>query len=127
VIDTMAIDTADVPKLSRANEKNVRDGYLAVRSELQLVLLAAKEIPVDELPRLLGQIEEIRVTALARLTGPASASQPDELLDVHEAAHRLRLSKDYLYRHHARLPFTRRIGKRLLFSRTGIEKYIRTA
>ena len=123
----MAIEMADVPKLSRTSGKNVRDGYPTMQSKLQFVLLAVNELPVGELPRLLGQIEKIRVTAMARLTGSAPAPQPDELLDVDEAARRLRLSKDYLYRHHARLPFTRRIGKRLLFSSIEIEKYIRTA
>jgi hypothetical protein len=95
-----------------------------MRNELQLVLLAAKELPVAELPALLGQIEEIRVTALARLTAPGPAPQSDELLDVDEAARKLGMSKDYLYRNHAALPFTRRMGKRLLFSSVGIEKYI---
>jgi hypothetical protein len=70
-----------------------------MRNELQLVLLAAKELPVGELPGLLGQIEEIRVTAMARLTAPAPPPQSDVLLDVDEAARRLSLSKVCLYRH----------------------------
>jgi excisionase family DNA binding protein len=123
----MAIDAANVPKLSRTNGKSVRDGHPAMQSELQFVLLAVTEMPIGELPRLLGQIEEIRVTAMARLTAPAPSPQADELLDVDEAARRLGLSKDYLYRNHASFPFTRRIGRRLLFSRIEIEKYIRTA
>ena len=97
-----------------------------MRAELQYVLTAAKELPAEELPRLLGELEEIRCTAMARLSAPASTtSKSDELLDVAEAAHRLGISKDYLYRHHARLPFTRRMGRGLRFSALGIEKYIR--
>ncbi len=97
-----------------------------MRAELQHVLTAAKELPAEDLPRLLGELEEIRCTAIARLTAPAStAPQSDELLDVDEAARRLGTSKDYLYRHHARLPFTRRMGRSLRFSALGIEKYIR--
>lgn len=97
-----------------------------MRAELQHVLTAAKELPAEDLPRLLGELEEIRCTAIARLTAPATtAPQSDELLDVDEAARRLGTSKDYLYRHHARLPFTRRMGRNLRFSALGIEKYIR--
>src|SRR5271163_4632750 len=98
-----------------------------MRDELQLVLMAARELPNGELPRLLGELEEIRVTAMARLTAPAPALSPhhDELLDTAEAAHRLGISKDFLYRNHRDFPFTRRVGRRLLFSSLGIEKYIR--
>jgi predicted DNA-binding transcriptional regulator AlpA len=78
-------------------------------------------------PELLGDLEEIRATAIARLSSPAVPPPEDELLDVEEAARRLGMSKDYLYRNHAALPFVRRMGKRLLFSSRGIEKYIKTA
>jgi hypothetical protein len=69
-----------------------------MRHELQLVLMFAKELPAGELPRLLGELEEIRATAMARLTAPAMAQlqQHDELLDTAEAAHRLGISKDFL-------------------------------
>lgn len=97
-----------------------------MRNELQNVLMAARELPVDDLPRLIGDLEEVRCTAMARLSAPtAFAPQSDELLDVDEAARRLCTSKDYLYRNHPRLPFTRRMGRNLRFSSLGIEKYIR--
>ena len=98
-----------------------------MRNDLQLVLRAATELPAGELPRLIGELEEIRVTAMARLTGPAPAQpqQHDELLDTAQAAHRLGISKDFLYRNHRGFSFTRRVGRRLLFSSAGIEKYIR--
>jgi hypothetical protein len=99
-----------------------------MQPELQTVLMRVKEIPVEDLPRLLGDLEEIRCTAMARLAAPAPvASQSDELLDVDGAARRLGISKDYLYRHHARFPFTRRMGKRLLFSSFGIDCHIKQA
>jgi predicted DNA-binding transcriptional regulator AlpA len=63
---------------------------------------------------------------MARLTAPPPAqSQADELLSAPEAGRRLGISQDYLYRHHSDFPFTRRLGRRLLFSALGIEKYIR--
>lgn len=97
-----------------------------MRNELEIVLIAARELPAAELPRFLGELEEIRCTAMSRLTAPAPGIAPaDELLGVEEAARRLGMSKDYLYRHHNILGFTRRMGKRLLFSSLGIERHIR--
>lgn len=98
-----------------------------MRHELQLVLMAVKDLPAGELPRFLGELEEIRVTAIARLTipAPAQVQQHDVLLDTAEAAHRLGISKDFLYRNHGDFQFTRRVGRRLLFSSLGIEKHIR--
>ena len=93
---------------------------------LKAILAQARTVAPDELPRLLGDVEEIRATALARLTAPQPIqSQADELLDVSEAAKRLGISEDYLYRHHKNLPFTRHMGRKLLFSLRGIEKHIK--
>ena len=54
------------------------------------------------------------------------ASEPDRLLDVDAAAQRLGASKDWLYHHARRLPFTVRQGRLLRFSSHGIARYIRT-
>jgi hypothetical protein len=96
-----------------------------MRAELQGVLIEARELPVDQLPRLIGDLEEIKAMAMARLTAPAPPSQADELLDVQAASKRLGLSCDFLYHHHQRFPFTRRMGRKLLFSSLGIDVYIR--
>ena len=96
-----------------------------MRDELQAVLLAAQQVPADQLPQLLGELEEVRCTAIARLSAPAPTQPEDYLLDVEAAAHRLGVSKDYLYRHGSDFPFTRRIGRKLLFSSLGIDRHIR--
>ncbi len=97
-----------------------------MRPELEPILSSARQLSPEELPRLLGDLEEIRTTALARLTAPALQPQsPDAMLDVEEAAVRLGTSRSYLYRHHKRFPFTRRMGRSLRFSANGIEQYIR--
>ena len=96
-----------------------------MRVELQTVLMAARELPAGELPRLLGELEEIRCTAMARLITPTAVQRPDELLMVEPAAARLGLSVDYLYRNHSRLPFTRRMGRSLRFGSLGIDEYIK--
>ncbi|MGB0014368.1 MAG: hypothetical protein WBQ03_22420 [Candidatus Sulfotelmatobacter sp.] len=96
-----------------------------MRNELQTVLLVAQELATAELPHLLGELEEIRCIAMARLITPTAVQRPDELLMVEPAAARLGLSVDYLYRNHFRLPFTRRMGRSLRFSSLGIDEYIK--
>jgi hypothetical protein len=49
----------------------------------------------------------------------------DRLLNVQEAAVKLRVTVDWLYRHHKQLPFVVRHGRPLRFSELGIEDYIR--
>jgi len=90
------------------------------------ILQAARELPAEELPGLIGRLEAAKATAWARLTVPASkAEQHDELLNVTEAARRLGIGKDYLYRHASDYSFTRREGRKLLFSAAGIDRHIR--
>jgi excisionase family DNA binding protein len=97
-----------------------------VRDEIQVALKLAQELPPEQLPRLLGELEEVRCTAKARLSAPRQVRrvEPDSLLAVGEASRRLGVSRDYLYRHSKDLPFTRRMGRRLLFSSQGIGKHI---
>ena len=83
---------------------------------LQLVLNAARELPAEELPGLIGQLEAAKATAWARLAAPTPThSERDELLSVLEAARRLGVSEDYLYRHSREYPFTRRRGGSFCF------------
>ncbi len=96
-----------------------------MRNELQSALHLAGSLPADELPRLLGELEEVRTTALARLSTPATPAQPDQLLDIEQAAVKLSCSRDYLYRHSSEFPFTRRLGRKVLFSSVGIEDHLR--
>ena len=87
---------------------------------------AQTELPREELPALIGELESIKAVAFARLAAPVQASQNhDERVGIAEAARRLGLSKDYLYRHRNQFSFTRRQGRKLLFSAQGIERYIR--
>ena len=80
--------------------------------------------PPAELPRLLGDLEEVRAVAYARLSaGPVPAQQSDDLLTVKQAATKLGCSVDYLYKRD--FPFVRRLGRKRMFSRNGIEAYLR--
>jgi len=98
-----------------------------MRSELQTVLHSIAQMPTAELPTVLGELEVIRATAVMRLSAPTAAPVGhDELLDVEAASERLGCSRDFLYRHHHKFPFTRRMGRKLVFSSLGIDSYIKT-
>jgi excisionase family DNA binding protein len=56
---------------------------------------------------------------------PAANGLPDENISTEEAARRLGLSRDWLYKHAAALPFAIRIGRRVLFSARGLERWNR--
>jgi hypothetical protein len=96
-----------------------------MRDIMEPVLALAKSLPREELPRLLGDLAEVSATANARLAHPVVEARPDELLNVEETARRMGVSKDFLYRNSRRYPFTRRQGRKLLFSSTGIDMYLR--
>lgn len=97
-----------------------------LESTCEAIKQLAGEVPAQELPRLLGELEQAKAIAFSRLTQSITPAQPqnDELLDIAEASRRLGLSKSYLYRHHQKFPFTRHIGRKLLFSAQGLEKHI---
>ena len=94
--------------------------------ELQAVLKVARSVTPEELPQLLGELEQVRAVAWSRLAPPAPAKSQtrDELLDIEAAAARLGMSGSYLYRHHQTFPFTRKVGRALRFSSSGIDLYI---
>jgi hypothetical protein len=97
-----------------------------MRQELQPAIALARTLPADALPSLLGELEEIRIVALARaLAAPVSATAPDQLLEIPEAAARLSVSPSYLYRRSKRLPFIVREGRKVLCSSRLLADYIR--
>lgn len=94
------------------------------QDELARLRKAARELTAEELPNFIGELEAIKAVAWARLTSPIQ-QEHDELVDVDRAAARLGVSKDFLYDHHREYYFTRRQGRKLLFSALGIDKFIR--
>lgn len=90
------------------------------------ILRAARELPAEQLPDLIGELERAKATAWARLLAPTAVPvEHDQLLGVAEAASRLGVSEDYLYRHHREYPFARRQGRKVLFSALSIDRFIR--
>jgi len=98
------------------------------RSDLRSLV---EETPAPDLPQLIGDLEAARAAAWARLTAPAADKQSDvsgqevRNLDITEAATRLGISKDWLYRHASELPFALRIGRRLVFDSAALERWNR--
>src|SRR5262245_53269208 len=105
-------------------------------TETAVSTLDPSKVAPDEVDALLLTIaaEQARLAALqtalvARLKNRSFEAAPyeqgnDDCLDIREAAKLLRMSPSWLYRHAARLPFARRVGRRTLrFSAAGIRKY----
>lgn len=98
------------------------------RSDLRGLVEAT---PAPELPQLIGELEAARAAAWARLTAPAAdkpadvSGQQARNLDITDAAKRLGISKDWLYRHASELPFALRIGRRLVFDSVALERWNR--
>ena len=88
-----------------------------------------RETPHEELAALVGELERARAVALVRLLAPANPpavrETADENLSVAAAALRLGVSRDWLYRNAKKLPFTVRIGRKLLFDARGLERWNR--
>jgi predicted DNA-binding transcriptional regulator AlpA len=91
-----------------------------------------REAGPEDLPRLIGDLEAAKAAAWARLAIPAAAKTTeagptaDMNVDAREAARRLGISRDWLYRNATRLPFTVRIGRRVLFSTPALERWSRS-
>ncbi len=97
---------------------------------------AIMEASLHEAPRLLGDLERLKASLWARMmstpdardgfSGTTRAADGDQLLTVEEAAQKLGVPKDWVYRRAKKLPFTVRLGPRhLRFSLRGIEGFIR--
>src|SRR5690349_2411694 len=86
----------------------------------------AGEVELEQIPGLLGDLERLRATLWARLALRIHRPTPaeDHLVAAADAASRLAVSKDWIYRHADRLPFTVRLDGQLRFSVKGIDRYI---
>ncbi len=92
------------------------------------------EMPAEEIPALLGQLERLRaelwrrmISATASENGRSGIPAEGLPLSLAEAARMLRTSPDTLYRKWRKLPFAYKdpIDGRVKFSLAGIDKYLR--
>ncbi len=96
---------------------------------------AAREASLERLPELSAALARLSALVSLRLTTEPlrdlqealrAGAKADRLLTVQEAAQRLGLTEDWLYRHYRELPFTRKVGEQTLrFSESGIDRWIR--
>jgi predicted DNA-binding transcriptional regulator AlpA len=99
-----------------------------VKADLDFRQLVADTAPED-LPALAGQLREAELLVELRLrsaAAPASSNGngADENLSADEASRRLGVSVDWLYK--TTLPFKVRIGRRVVFSARGLERWNRS-
>jgi len=83
-------------------------------------------LPVDPLSGLKEILEPwLREVLHQELIKVLNGKSGDRLLTAEQAAEILSTSPDWLYRHANRLPFTRKLGPRMLrFSYQGIQKWL---
>src|SRR5256714_5131385 len=85
-------------------------------------------VPPGRIPALLSQLSALQSAMAARLISAdrdETASSEDTLLTVDQAAERLGVSTDWLFRRSRTLPFVVRLGRHLKFSNRGIDRYLR--
>jgi hypothetical protein len=96
---------------------------------------AMDAVPADRVPETLAHLAALQLRLVARLAGtppvPVAVNGQngyggDHLLTAAEVHTRTTLSVDWLYRHGDALPFTHRIGRKVLFSARGLEKWLAT-
>jgi excisionase family DNA binding protein len=90
----------------------------------------ARDLPPNVAADLLVKLAGVQSLLLARALAPSrNGHEPppeDKLFTVAEAAERLGVSEDWLYRRARKLPFAVRVSPRhVRFSARGIERYIR--
>src|SRR5215831_13613744 len=91
----------------------------------------AHDVPVDVIPGILARLAAAQTALAAQLMlAPVTQNAVDRagsrLLTVDEAAQKLGVGKDWVYRRAAGLPFTVRMGRVLRFSEDGLNRWIRT-
>ena len=86
-------------------------------------------VPPSRIPALLSQLSALQGAMAARLISAdlddTVSGEDTTLLTVDQAAERLGVSKDWLFRRSRSLPFVVRLGRHLRFSSRGIERYLR--
>jgi hypothetical protein len=91
---------------------------------------AVTELPIEELPNLIGDLARLQAKANARLygqlVGAAPSSKKDEVLTVAQVAKMLNRSPDHVYRSCQRkdgIPHGRDDGGRLWFKHSKVEEW----
>ncbi len=120
--------------LGRSQTKTMKPflqpGRLEVGEAHRVLLAHAGGLTPAEVPRFLGALKEIQITAFARLTAPVPApSQLDKALKLKEAADCLGMSRRTLYKKHSKPPYGAlkcpSAGRNVMFSAAKIAQYLK--
>ena len=89
---------------------------------------APNNLSQDSSPSVTLTVGQLRELIRNEIKAVRSAEpDADRLVNADEAARLLSVSEDWLYRHAKKLPFTRKLGPKMLrFSSQGIEKWLAT-
>jgi predicted DNA-binding transcriptional regulator AlpA len=120
----------DISKLMRqevtsaSSTPTFRDDGLAILRD------RIENAAVTSLPMVIAELASLQARAVARMLRQQNGSlaraerTEDVLVSADEAAHRLGVSRFWIYRNWKHLPFARRVGRRALrFSSHGIARY----
>ena len=113
---------------SQSARHRVGPALLRISVSLAEVEAAGTELSSpEEIASALGELERVKFLLARRLTSPTpNATEKDQLLTVQEAARRLALSPDTLYRKARDLPFTVTLpGRQTRFSSHGIDRFLK--
>ena len=80
-----------------------------------------------DVAQVLGELEVLRFRLWMSATSPPPpAAAPSRALDVAAVVERTGMSKDWLYREAraGRLPFARRLGRRVVFDKAGLDRWL---
>jgi predicted DNA-binding transcriptional regulator AlpA len=93
-----------------------------MRVELQSAMQLAATLPAERLPEFIGELESVKVVALARI---APAKDEDRTIDAQTAADELGIARSTFYRNHKRkpYPFVSPEGGKLTASLEGLKRY----
>ena len=93
---------------------------------------ATADVPADQVPTLLGELERLKAVLWAKLVTPSpnGKAQPvpstenEKLLTPEKAAELLSVKVTWLYRNWQRLPFARKLSRKTLrFSESGLRRW----
>jgi len=101
-----------------------------LQPHLDAIDRSISEAAPGQVPAIIATLSAKIGAAAARMMQVTAESKDmcvgaDENLSTTEAARRLGVSPAFLYKNASRLPFTVRIGRRVLFSSSGLERWNR--